>query len=92
MDEQEKAFEYLRARQTEKAATDALRQAREGYSPVLGALFPDRRHSAEEAAQKVMGIRDEAARKAEEIGWHLSPEMKRAADEALADHEKNRKR
>ena len=92
MDEQEKALEYLRARQTEKAATDALQQARNSYSPVLGALFPDRRHNAEEAAQRVMGIRDEAARKAEEIGWQLSPETKKIADEALAAHENSRKR
>lgn len=91
MDEMEQAKEYLRARQEAEVASRVLNTARANYSPIVGALFPERRHQAEEAAWKVMDMRDDAQRRAEEIGWQMSAETKQIADEVFEQWKKEKR-
>lgn len=91
MDEMEKAAEYLRARQEAETLNRVLEASKARYSPILGALFPERRQEAEEAAWQVMDRRDEAERRAEEAGWQLSPETKNIADQVFDEWKKGKR-
>ena len=91
MDELQKAADYLRARQEAEIADRALQAAKAKYSPVLGALFPEQRHQAEVASWEVMDLRDDAQRRAGNLGGQLPPETKQIADEVF-DQWKREKR
>lgn len=91
MDELQKAAEYLRARQEAETADRILQAAKKSYSPLRGALFPEERHRAEEASWELMDIRDDARRRADNLGGQLSPETKQVADEVLNQQKKGKR-
>lgn len=91
MDELQKAADYLQARQEAEIADRALQAAKAKYSPVLGALFPEQRHQAEVASWEVMNLRDEAERRAGNLGGQLPVETKQIANEVF-DQWKREKR
>lgn len=90
MDEAQKAADYLRARQEAEVADRTLKAAKASYSPVVGALFPEKRRQAEEASWEVADARDEAERRAGNLGGQLSPETKQIADEVFDQWKKGK--
>lgn len=77
------ATEYLQARQQAEVADRVLRAAKARYNPVVGALFPEKRHQLEVASWEVADARDDAQRRADNLGGQLSAETKQIADEVF---------
>lgn len=90
MDEAQKAADYLRARQEAEVADRALKAAKASYGPVLGALLPEKRHELEVASWKVADARDDATRRADNIGGQLSSQVKQIADEVFDQWKKGK--
>jgi hypothetical protein len=91
MDELQRAADYLRARQEAEIADRALQAAKAKYNPVLGALFPEQRHQAEVASWEVMDLRDDAQRRAENLGGQIPTAIKQIADEVFDQWKKEQK-
>lgn len=88
MDERQAAAEYLQARQQAEVADRVLQAAKARYNPVVGALFPEQRHQLEAASWEVADARDDAQRRADNLGGQLSAETKQIADEVLGQWKK----
>ena len=90
MDESQRAADYLRARQEAEVAGRALQVAKANYSPVLGALLPEKRHQLEEKSWEIMDLRDDATQRANRLGVQLSPQVRQIADEVFEDWKKGK--